>query len=247
VHSDTQQLHEHEVLFEHGAWSPERGRPTILLSGECAQYGHHSNHGEHGGLSLAEVVAPAVMLGTSRLFSDTGDGDLDQAPPSTPSWWSELRPSLERESPAVQASPPTRQPRIQPLFVDLGTVETESAPPRPGRSSITPAWVKQLHNSPAFKSATQLAAIPPKDLERSIRHALAACQLLVESGGRATTRALAQVTDVSLARIPGLMSRVSSILNAEGETCLRQDHGADAYVLDTQRLELVFGINLKKR
>lgn len=246
VHHDTQALHASEALLDRGAWSPEPGQGVILLTGERAQYSRHSHHGEHGGLSLAEVVSPAILLGTSRLYAATNDAALDLAPPQTPAWWSDMRPAIHADAPT---QPAARRPRLQPqsLFGDLGSVDTAVEPPRPGRSSIAPAWVKQLQESSAFKAAVKLAPIPEKDIDRTIVQALAATRVLVASGGTATSRSLALATDVALTRVGGLMARVTSILNAEGETCVRKDDATDSYLLDLERMKLVFGVALKHR
>ncbi len=243
IHEDGQPLHEAEALLHRGAWSPDAERPVALLIGEQNQYSSHSRHGEHGGLGLAEVVAPAILLGTGDTHFDVADPDLDIAPPETPGWWSERRPVFSAEAIAPPTSPrPAHRP--QSLFGDLGDVETEAPPPRPGHSSIPPAWLKKLRESPTFQTSVKIAPIPPKDRDRTVEQTLLACRVLVESGGRATARALAQATDVSLGRVSGLMARVASILNAEGETCIREDRPTDTFVLDIERLRVVFDASI---
>lgn len=137
--------------------------------------------------------------------------------------------------------------RPQSLFGDLGTADSEAGPPRPGRSAVPPAWLQRLRESPVFRTAVKCSPIPAKDLDITVDKTLAACRLMVASGGRASSRNLAIATDCAPTRIDGLMSRIVSILNAAGETCLRKDAATDSYELDVDRLQLVFHISLTKR
>src|SRR5690606_25414530 len=55
VHDGVTEPRADEVLLEDGAWSPDASKPVVVLAGERACYSIHSHHGEHGGLSMAEV------------------------------------------------------------------------------------------------------------------------------------------------------------------------------------------------
>ena len=156
-------------------------------------------------------------------------------------------PSIESPARATGSQASGAAPRPQGLFGDLGTADSEAAPPRPGRSAVPPAWVQQLRDSKAFQTAVRVAPIPAKDRDSTVVKAIAACRLLVASGGRASSRNLAHATDCAPTRIDGLMSRITSLLNAEGETCLLRDTATDTYVLDVDRMQRVFHISLTKR
>jgi hypothetical protein len=232
------------VLLEGGAWSPDLAVPVVVLAGERAQYSRHAHHGEHGGLSLAEVVAPALLLGTAELAeaSAAADPDLEIAPPDEPAWWRERAPST---APAAAGPPAVARPQAPSLFGDLGPIDEAAPPPRAGRAVRVPDWVAALRAAPAFKAALNLAPVPPKDREKLAEHALAVCRLLVDGGGRASARAIAQAVDVALGRVGGVMARVASLLNAEGETCVTVDPATDSVALDLERFRIVFGVDLE--
>lgn len=161
---------------------------------------------------------------------------------------SDLRggPSMNEPEPtAPKAYGAGRRP--QGFFGDLGTADSEAEPPRPGRSAVPPAWIQQLRESHVFQAAMKCSPIPEKDRDITVDKAIAACRLLVASGGRASSRNLALATGCAPRRVDGLMSRIVSILNAAGETCLSKDAATDNYELDLDRLQLVFQISLTKR
>jgi hypothetical protein len=247
VAEDALPLREHELTLTAGAWSPDPHRPVVLLTGERAQYSVHAHHGEHGGLSMAEVVAPAVLLGTPDLADLHGDGaadpELEIAPPDEPRWWREMAPAV-----APRAEPEERPRPKQPatLFGDLGPIGAATPPPRPSRAVLVPAWVDALRDSATFKAALQFAARGPKERPRLEQQTLTVCRVLVEEGGRASAAAIAQAADVARGRVGGVIARVSSVLNAESETCVSFDQATETVVLDLERFRALFGVNQEK-
>src|SRR5690606_30425051 len=187
---------------------------------------------------MAEVVAPAVLLGTPELAEACRDPALEIAPPDDPVWWRDMEPSEPAES--RKAIEPRRS-----LFDGL-EAEAPSGPPRPQRGVVEPKWLANLRKAPAFKTALSYAPVAPNERERLTEQTLAVCRVLVDGGGRASMRAIAQAVDIALGRAGGLVARVRSVLNAEGETCLTEDRATDSVVLEVERFERLFGVDTRK-
>src|SRR5690606_29427230 len=81
-------VHAYEVEVESAyAWAPkgEAVQGIVLLADDRHCYGTQHHYGEHGGATLAEVVAPLVVLGNDALASTTThDPALEPPPPPPP-------------------------------------------------------------------------------------------------------------------------------------------------------------------
>jgi hypothetical protein len=70
-----------------GVWAPSGAHGVVLLTDDGRKYGGGASAGEHGGASLAEVVAPCVLIGAEDHPDLTDDPALAVRPAAAPSWW----------------------------------------------------------------------------------------------------------------------------------------------------------------
>lgn len=90
-----------------------------------------------------------------------------------------------------------------------------------------------------------MAPVPPNEREPLAERTLTLCRVLVEHGGRASGRVVAQALGVSLPRLGGVLARIASVLHAEGDACLSHERRTDDVVLDEERFRALFGVSWK--
>ncbi len=70
-----------------GVWAPQGKHGVVLLADDGRKYGGGASAGEHGGASLAEVVAPCLLIGCEDNREIADDPALSVRPLVVPSWW----------------------------------------------------------------------------------------------------------------------------------------------------------------
>ena len=70
-----------------GVYAHKDMKGVVLLTSDAKRYGGAAHAGEHGGSTLAEVVAPCVLLGWDEPGMETHHPDLRTAPLYRPDWW----------------------------------------------------------------------------------------------------------------------------------------------------------------
>ncbi|MDO9020474.1 MAG: BREX-2 system phosphatase PglZ [Myxococcales bacterium] len=226
-----------EAVFQgDGVWSPRAGQRVALRTQETDVWGIASGDGAHGGATLAEVVAPAVMVVGTNLARSTleaeQDAGLEAQPLPRPRWW-ELEWSAPAKRP-VESSPPREPPR-QPA---LPTMVIE--PPRPVVAAPVPApvasrWSKLLLGSAAY------VELPTPQKERLRSQVVPLVDALMEREGRMDIGALERALKLLPGRGEGVVSVVSEILNLEGYPVLTFDPATRLVTLDATQLSLLHG------
>jgi hypothetical protein len=87
-----------ELLFRgQGVYASRGSEGAVLLATEDLRYGGAAHAGEHGGATLAEVVAPCVLIGWDESGSDAlADRAMLPRPAYVPEWWHfVVRPVVE--------------------------------------------------------------------------------------------------------------------------------------------------------
>lgn len=176
--------------------------------------------GEHGGLTRAEVVAPALLLAPEGLAAALGDEGLKTARLEEPAWWGmalpdDLRPAVRGDGMLPFEPEPEPVAVLRPRLPDL---------------------VESLAASPIFKA--HVKAIP---VDR-VREDLERLALLVVAGGSLPEAELARRCGVQTYRIAGLVARMAELCNLEGYAVLAHDIEGKQVVLDQIQLRQLFGI-----
>jgi hypothetical protein len=231
--SATDPIQDFEVAFPAGrAWAPKGAWGVALMADDTGRWGSSTHAGEHGGATLAEIVAPCVLVGAEDLQEPLTDEALGIRAPFVPSWW-----HLAVQAPVPIAAEKT--PRVpeppKPKQLALPAVVVSSAPatPPPKRPSTPPA-------SPFAKSkvleARATDAVFRKDVARAV-------DFLLARNGVSTAAAFATELGVVQRRVGGLVAKMQEILNVDGYEVLRFDAVAQHVVLDTGKLRLLFEVS----
>jgi hypothetical protein len=220
-----------EVLLPRTSWKP-RGAAGIAALWDTSVANRAPRYGEHGGLSLAEAVAPAFLIGPEWLDRVAGeDVELSCRVLPEPDWWV-LKIARPPATP-VRAQPATTTPTTKQL--QLLTVEPEKAISTPPLAPSEPALVARLRQSKLFTQ--QVTGAPKPDVER----VLTWLALLVEAGGSMTAADFARLCGVRPHQVGGVVARMG-VLNADGFAIVEHDVAGRRVVLQTARLLSQFGV-----
>ncbi len=223
-----------EVVFTGaGVWTPKAGEKLSLRAQETEAWGLVSGDGEHGGATLAEVVAPAVMVVARDLARPTLDAEqdagLEAVPVARPPWW-----DLEWKAPPKRDRAPTpeapRQPTLPTLALEAPRKPTPAKPVAPAAPS---KWAKMILSSAAY---ADLAADKKKRLRE---HVVPMVDALAERGWRVELQTLERALGLFPGRGEGAVSVASEILNLEGYPVLTFDPATRLVSLDADTLALL--------
>ncbi|AUX29549.1 MULTISPECIES: BREX-2 system phosphatase PglZ [Sorangium] len=219
-----------EVLLPRTSWKP-RGAAGIAALWDTALANRAPHYGEHGGLSLAEAVAPAFLIGPEWLDRVAGeDVELSCRVLPEPDWWALkiARPA----APPVAVEEPKAPAKAQLQLLPVEPAKTPTArPPAP----TEPALVARLRVSKLFTQ--QVAGVPKPDVER----VLTWLAVLVESGGSLTAADFARLCGVRPHQVGGVVARMG-VLNADGFAIVEHDVAGRRVVLHKARLLSQYGV-----
>ncbi len=226
--SDGEQPHADEVILPRTSWKP-RGAAGIAALWDTSVANRAPHYGEHGGLSLAEAVAPAFLIAPEWLDRVAGeDVELSCRVLPEPDWWAlkVVRPAAPTV--VVQPTPPTKQ--LQLIAVEMAKA-TIPAP----QGTSEPALVARLRTSKLFLQ--QVVGIPKPDIER----VLTWLGILVDAGGAMTAADFARLAGVRPHQVGGAIARMG-VLNADGFAIVEHDVAGRRVVLQKARLISQFGV-----
>ncbi|MFH1464665.1 MAG: BREX-2 system phosphatase PglZ [Pseudomonadota bacterium] len=212
-----------EAQLPASSWVPS-GWHRIAALWDPAVVNRSAKYGEHGGVSLAEVVAPAILIAPDwleRAYPD--DPGLAVRPLPTPDWWS-LR---VRRAPAPPAAAPAAPELQTALFV---------APSQPAPSTPTePTLIGQLRRSSVFRD--QVQGQPVAEVERVLTWLGA----LASAGDAMPAADFAAAAGVRAHQVAGAVARMG-LLNADGFAMIEHDHTGRRVVLHRARPAQHYGI-----
>src|SRR5690606_3672468 len=140
--AEGEQPQDGEVLLPRTSWKP-RGAAGIAALWDTALANRAPHYGEHGGLSLAEAVAPAFLIGPEWLDRVAGeDVELSCRVLPEPDWWA-LKIARPAATP-VAAEEPKAPAKAQPQLLPVESAKTPTAPPP---APTEPALVARLRAS----------------------------------------------------------------------------------------------------
>ncbi|WP_163786073.1 BREX-2 system phosphatase PglZ, partial [Myxococcus vastator] len=251
---EEESAHPNEVVFsEDAVWRPKGKKRVALLFREADSYGATSHEGEHGGASLAEVVAPALLVASeslARKYEAEGheDREVEVVSFPRPRWWDyEVRP--------VQSPLPVPVPAPMPLpAVPNQETFAFQVPPVPGpRAHEAPASRAQPQRAPAKQKAPStpegallrksplfkdVAGKKREELEEKI---IPWVEVLVEHEGRMPPDVFAQRTGELPFRVRGAVTKLAEWLNLDGQPVAFFDEAEKLVRLDVEALKQMFG------
>jgi hypothetical protein len=226
--AEGEQPQDGEVLLPRTSWTP-RGAAGIAALWDTALANRAPHYGEHGGLSLAEAVAPAFLIGPEWLDRVAGDDvELSCRVLPEPDWW-----GLKIARPTVAPVPPVEQPNKSPAQAALPGIKFAAKTPT---APAEPALVARLRTSKLFTQ--QVSGLPRPDVER----VLTWLGVLVEAGGALTAAAFARLCGVRAHQVGGVVARMG-VLNADGFAIVEHDVAGRRVVLHKARLVSQFGVS----
>ena len=228
--ADGEQPQDGEVLLPRTSWKP-RGAAGIAALWDTALANRAPHYGEHGGLSLAEAVAPAFLIGPEWLDRVAGDDvELSCRVLPEPDWW-----ALKIARPAVAPVAPLEEPKTPKAQLELLPVEQAKTPTAPPPAPTEPTLVARLRTSKLF--TLQIAGVPKPDVER----VLTWLAVLVDAGGSITAADFARLCGVRPHQVGGVVARMG-VLNADGYAIVEHDVAGRRVVLHKARLLSQFGV-----
>ncbi|MEY4508574.1 MAG: bacteriophage (phiC31) resistance pglZ [Pseudomonadota bacterium] len=219
-------------LFGDGVWTPKGATALALIADDAHRYGGGAHAGEHGGATLAEVIAPCLLVRWEDPLGAQHDPALTARPLVTPPWWyREIQASVQPTAAPKQRKPtPTPVNTAQLGLPEISLPAAPVAPPvkRPSVSELKPVL------SPAMLALSEVAVI--KDLPRDRRdRLLRALDFLLQRQGLAKLDAFAGHLGLPPFRAGGFIANeMSPVLNVDGYQVLSYD---DTHVrLDREKM-----------
>lgn len=241
---EEESAHPNEVVFsEDAVWRPRGKKRVALLFREADSYGVTSHEGEHGGASLAEVVAPAVLVASeslARKFEAEGheDREVEVVSFPRPRWWDyEVRPVQSPVLAPVPKPVPPAAPNQEAFAFQVSPEPAASRPQRAPAKQKAPASPvgAMLRKSPLFKD---VAGKRREELEEKI---IPWVEVLVEHEGRMPPEVFAQRTGELPFRVRGAVTKLSEWLNLDGQPVAFFDEAEKRVRLDVEALRQMFG------
>lgn len=267
--TDDATIHDYELPFDSYAWTPRGQRGVILITDDSHRYSVKANHaGEHGGATLAEVVAPALLLGWEGMGTLYGDNELRVRPLTPPRWWYfDLDPPPVRDpgkrptkakpekpgplhlfadpaptQPQTTATPPpAAEPKAQPQATPAAmAANPEPAPPQTTAmlSTIEPPFAPTQPLTRQLASALVFAARVPDQARRL--QVLRAVDYLVQRREPAPAIAFAAAMHIAARNVSGFVSHLAEDLNADGYAVIEFDSIGRQVLLNRERLRQGF-------
>lgn len=240
---DADPLQAGELLFRgQGVYTPKNAEGVVLLTRDDQRYGGAAHSGEHGGATLAEVVAPCVLIGWDEGGPEAiADKALRPRPAYVPDWWHfVVRPPVEiPRTPQPPAVAPKRAKGVDARQLGLPAIAPPPPPPVAASPAPGPALSAPLT---AFAESEMLKARAPTAERR--KQVVAAVELLLSRGGALAAEVFAQHQGVLPFRVEGYVRGLQEVLNVDGYAVLRYDASARQVFIDKQKLEQQFEVKL---
>lgn len=220
-------------------YTPPGAHGVVLLADDTGAYIGSTHVGEHGGATLAEVVAPCLLIGCADTTGAALD-DLGQRVQATPipRWWhfetKDVAGSVEETPPASGRKPPKKSPH-EALALPLPGI----APPPP---PVEPKPAAAPAASSAFAASVVLKARAPAAQSR--QEVVEAVEVLLQRQGVMAGEAFAGAMRILPFRVSGFISKLQEVLNLDGYDVLRYDPVTRQVHLDRGKLAQLFEVPL---
>lgn len=220
-----------------GVWAPRGAYGIAMIADDAHRYGGGTGSGEHGGASLAEVVAPCVLIGCADVPAAVDDAGQAVRPTSAPSWWffdvgevaaTAVAPDDSRKKPRKSTKKATAEQPQQFLPTFVPTAPVVVAIPVVTES---PLAISDLFIARAGDAKTR-------------QQALRAVEFLRVRKGVASSAAFAAELGEFAARVQGVVAKLQEILNVDGYQVLRYDRQHQQVHLDFEKLAQQFELDV---
>jgi PglZ domain len=237
--SASDKLAEYEVGLPagEGVWAPRGAHGVVVIADDAHRYGGGTGSGEHGGASLAEVVAPCVLIGCADVPAAVDDKGQAVRPAVAPSWWFFDVGEVGAAEATVEDRPkrPKRGGKRSPEAQEFLPTFTPPAAPAP----VAPP--PPVVDSPLASSELFMArASEPRARQQALR----AVDFLRARKGVASAAAFASELGEFVARVGGVVAKLQEILNVDGYQVLRFDRQGQQVILDLEKLAQQFDVSL---
>jgi hypothetical protein len=224
------------------AWRPAGFDRLALLVRETDSYGYATSEGEHGGATMAEAIAPAVLVASESLAErsknaterEKVDPDLEVRPLARPLWW-DLRAPSKRAQPQQTVSAPSAErhhtPPVTPLLPMSGLGPTEPTKGAAASRGALSPWELFFARSKVLKELD-------RKLDPRFVRAIAA---LDAEGGVLSADRLAQAIEILPARVEGIVAKMAEVFNADGTQVVQYESGSRLVRVDLAALREIFG------
>jgi hypothetical protein len=220
------------ALTDRASWSPRGSSGVALVWDETVCYGT-PRYGEHGGASLAEVVAPALLM-APETFSMPGYKALDEGlrtvPLAEPSWWQLRMPDAPRK---------TKPLAVKKTAVQLDLLEPAPTTAKPAKAEPKdelPELVQSLQRSKVFREHTK--GMPKPKVEAALEH----LAVLVEAGGQLGVQDFARACSVQYFQVGGVVARLGEVFNVDGYPVIEHDRLGQQVKVNLSMLEQQFEV-----
>jgi hypothetical protein len=238
------------VLDDENTYRQRAADRVALLYRESDRYRDAHHLGEHGGASLAEVVAPAFLLAADDLYQRVGTDDsandaLQTVAWPVPAWWNlELpRQDTGNKKSAAQSTRLPESPRKQKVHADqlgLAGIAPPAQPPAPEQVRVDSAGAKGALST-WHRRLDAVYAKESKPRRDELKKVLPMLDLLVEHGGRMSDEVLAGKLAVAQRNVGALVAMLGEFLNLDGFDVVRYSASSKQVELDERMLTELFG------
>ncbi|WP_437593479.1 BREX-2 system phosphatase PglZ [Sorangium sp. So ce1000] len=240
--ADNEKSEEGEVVATNEvAWVPRGKAKVAMLYRDCDAYGSTAATGEHGGASLAEIVTPAILVGSDQLrrrvevAEGRDDSELEVTPFPRPEWWDLAAPAPARPQPASRPKTPPPPPppkKNQPLLPIFEAAPPPPPPPaEPAQTAVESPWLTRLCASKAFDGRT---AAERKRLREVIAPRVA---LLADAGGAMPADVFAHRVGVLPHAVGGVVSELQEWINFDAYLVVEHDPRSKRVTLNVPLLD----------
>jgi hypothetical protein len=228
-------VEEYEVaLHGDGVYAPKGAHGVVLLADDQSRYGGAAHAGEHGGATLAEVVAPCLLVAPDEEFGGVEDSALRVRSAYVPPWW-HFDVAGYVEEPEAE---PGRKKKALPTAPQLELDVEPEQKPRRKRPSVSVPSVRasvlddnELLAARASTAATRKQVIMAVELLRGRDFVMSAAAFSAALGQPAW-------------RVAQIVSVLQEVLNVEGYQVLRYDRKGQQIHLHREMLETQFEVKL---
>ncbi len=242
------------ALSSPNVWKGRGDDGIVLLADDQHSYSSRRDWGAHGGATLAEVIAPLLMIGWEGMDRELKDDDAEQTYSLrscvVPAWWrldivkTAKTKTRTKRSKRSQSTPtnqvtlagiatPSPQPSDQ--TTPIATAQAAATAPQSPSAPLS-ATTKALAKSADFK-----ALASGSKYHDPVLHAV---DYLLSRQGLAPIEAFADALGIKRWRVQQTITRYTEFLNIDGEPVLHYDHKAGQVGLDCERLAMVFDIQV---
>lgn len=201
-------------------YTPKGAHGVVMLTDDASAYAGNTLAGEHGGATLAEVVAPCLLIGCE-------DG-MEVRAAYVPRWWHfDVRDETAVEvpsSPPVKTKP--KRPKVPESQLGFAAIPVPVAEAAPS----------------AFESSEVLVARVSGAADRT--QVVRAVEALLARDCVMSADAFAAEMKILAFRVGGFISKLQEALNLDGYEVIRYDPSVRQVYLDREKLAQLFEVKL---